>query len=275
MKFKLFREYGALNSPPIFDAFEAGIKKLGYQTTRSDDSIPVLWSALWQGRMKPNQKVFESYQNRNVPVIFLEVGNLIRGKTWRISINHINRLGIFGNKENIDSNRPKNLGIDLQPIKTTRKNDILIACQHQYSLQWQDQPPMQLWVQEKIKEIKNFTDRKIIVRPHPRFLLTKVPGIEIDVPKKIVDTYDDFNIDYNYHCVVNHNSGPAVQAAINGVPVICDSSSLASEVSGQIKDIENIQLPDRNEWFLRLCHTEWTLEEIADGIPLSRLLLTF
>ena len=86
------------------------------------------------------------------------------------------------------------------------------------------------------------------------------------------NTYDDFNILYGYHCVINYNSGPAVQAAIQGVPVLCDSSSLASPVSTSWETLENPQLPDREEWFLKLCHTEWTVKEIAQGIPLRRLL---
>jgi hypothetical protein len=72
--------------------------------------------------------------------------------------------------------------------------------------------------------------------------------------------------------VVNHNSGPAVQAAINGVPVICDHSSLAFPVSDQIENIDSITLPDREDWFLKLCHTEWTVPEIVEGTPIRRLI---
>jgi hypothetical protein len=100
----------------------------------------------------------------------------------------------------------------------------------------------------------------------------KIPGIIIDQPKRVPNTYDDFNIFYNYHCVINHNSGPAVQAAIRGVPVICDASSLASQLSGTIENIEKITLPDREDWFLKLSHTEWTVEEISNGLPQSRLI---
>jgi hypothetical protein len=71
--------------------------------------------------------------------------------------------------------------------------------------------------------------------------------------------------------VINHNSGPCIQAAIQGIPVICDSSSLAGILSGKMEKIEEISLPDRDEWFLKLCHTEWTVEEIASGIPIKRL----
>ena len=99
----------------------------------------------------------------------------------------------------------------------------------------------------------------------------KIPGVTIEQPKKVLGSYDDFDISYNYHCVVNYNSGPAVQAAINGVPVICDATSLASEISGKFEEIEKITLLPRDEWFLKLCHTEWTVDEIAQGLPLNRL----
>jgi hypothetical protein len=62
-----------------------------------------------------------------------------------------------------------------------------------------------------------------------------------------------------------------VQAAVNGIPVICNSSSLAYPVGEKWENLENPQLPDRDEWFLKLCHSEWTVEEISQGIPILRL----
>jgi hypothetical protein len=128
------------------------------------------------------------------------------------------------------------------------------------------------WAKRKVAEIRKFTEKDIIIRPHPRspFALN-MTGVQVEQPKKIPNSYDSFDIDYNYHCVVNHNSGPAVQAAINGIPVICDSSSLAFPVSEQIENINNPTLQDRDEWFLKLCHTEWTVSEISKGLPIQRL----
>ena len=112
-----------------------------------------------------------------------------------------------------------------------------------------------------------------MVRPHPRSPIPlNIPGVRMEVPKKLPQTYDDFDIDYRYHCVINYNSGPAVQAAIQGIPVICDTSSLAYPISANFENIETISLPAREEWFNRLCHTEWTVGEIAQGIPLQRLM---
>jgi hypothetical protein len=134
-------------------------------------------------------------------------------------------------------------------------------------------PLMKQWCENTIAEIKKRTTRKIIVRPHPRSPFSlNIPDITIERGRKVFNTYDDFDIFYNYHCVINHNSGPAVQAAINGVPVLCDSSSLAGEMSIKWENLENPVLPDRQEWFLKLCHTEWTVDEIRQGIPLVRLL---
>jgi hypothetical protein len=205
--------------------------------------------------------------------MIIEVGNLVRGSTWRISLDHIHGLGIFGNHENLDKSRPTVLGLNLKPLNQNRNNKILIACQHERSLQWEGQLPMAEWAKRKVAEIRKFTEKDIIIRPHPRSpVMLNTVGVMVEQPRKIPNSYDSFDIDYNYHCVVNHNSGPAVQAAINGVPVICDPSSLAFPVSDQIENIDSIILPDREDWFLKLCHTEWTVPEIAEGTPIRRLI---
>jgi hypothetical protein len=272
MKFKLYRTYGALNSPPIFDAFEIGVKTLGHEIVENSEDVAVIWSVLWNGRMMPNKTVYDNCIKQGKAVIIIEVGNFKRETTWRICHQHINGLGIFGNTENLDATRPQKLGIRLDPIKIKRKEAILIASQHSRSLQWEGQPSMEQWIRNTVANIRQFSSRPIVVRPHPRSpIREKIPGVTIELPRKLANSYDDFDIDYNYHCVINYNSGPAVQAAIYGVPVICDSSSLAFPVSEKWQNLENPQLPNRDEWFLQLCHTEWTVDEIAQGIPLARL----
>ena len=271
MNLKIYREYGALNSVPVFDAFEKGAISCGFKIVDTNEDISVIWSVLWQGRMAKNQWVYNKAKELGRPVIIIEVGTLIRGQTWKISVNNINANGIF-NFENLDINRVNRLNVKLQPIKVNPKPEILIALQHQQSLQWQGQPEIEQWTNATIANLKLHTDRSIIVRPHPRNPIKRpITGAQIEIPKKVIGTYDNFDINYNFHCVINHNSGPAVQSVIAGTPVICDQSSLAAEMSGKISDIENIKLPDRDQWFLKLCHTEWTIDEIASGAPLDRL----
>jgi hypothetical protein len=272
LKFKLYRQFGALNSRPIFDAFEKSIKFLGHQIVESGEDIPVIWSVLWNGRMAHNKAVYDSTVSKNHPVIILEVGNLRRNLTWRVCVNHTTRLGYFGNETDLDENRHKALGIFLKEPTVNRKPEILIATQHYKSQQWNGQSSTDRWVDDLVEKIRRHTDRKILIRPHPRSSI-RLTGkkYEIQTPKKINNTYDEYDIDYSYHCVINHNSGPSIQAAISGTPVICDSSSLAYPVSCGLESIENPTLPDRTDWFSRLCHTEWTIDEISNGIPLSRI----
>jgi hypothetical protein len=272
MKLRLYKSFGALNSPPVFAAFEQGAISLGHEIVDDNEDVAVIWSVLWQGRMANNQHVYRKCVLNNTPIVIIEVGNLIRGETWRICQNHINNLGIFGNTENLDPKRPEKLGILLQPENLQRRNEILIAGQHSGSLQWEGQSSMEMWAKEMIYKIQNYTDRKVVVRPHPRSnFQMNLPGVTVETPRKIPNTYDGFDIDYNYHCVINYNSGPAVQAAINGTPIICDPSSLAWPVSEKWENLENPSLPDREEWFIKLCHTEWTVDEISRGVPLKRL----
>lgn len=273
MKFKLYRNYGALNSVPVFNAFEQGLRMLGHEIVDTGEDIPVIWSVLWNGKMANNLPIYNKCIKEGKPIIIIEVGNLKRGITWRVSFQHVNSRGIFANDLNLDHDRPNKLGVGLRPFKNSRKDEILIACQHPKSLQWEGQPAVGQWVRETIRQVRQFSKRRIVIRPHPRALLTeKFVDAFIELPKRVINTYDDFDINYNYHCVINFNAGPAVQSIIQGTPAICDSTSLAFPVSEKWENLENPHVPDREEWFLKLCHTEWTVEEMAKGIPQQRLI---
>jgi hypothetical protein len=272
MKFRLYREFGSLNSVAIFNAVEQGLKSIGEQIVTQNEDIPVIWSVLWNGRMEKNKYIYEKCARQNSKIMIIEVGNLNRNVTWRISLDHINALGKFANDRDLDENRPSRLGIRLNPYRKQRKNEILIACQHQKSLQWTGMPPINLWLEDTITKIKQHTDRKIRIRPHPRSNFTYTDNrATIERPRMISGTYDSFDIDYDYHCVVNHNSGPPIQAIIDGCPVITDSSSLAWPMSNNFENLEDLKFKDREDWLIKLSHTEWTVDEITKGIPFLRL----
>ena len=276
IKYKIYSQYGALNSPSVFQALAEGIRASGGELVESGEDIPIIWSVLWHGRMAGNRSVYELAKNQNKKVLIVEVGTLIRGKTWRLSFDHINSLGYFGNHQNLDQTRPKKLGVFLEEPMRLRRPEILIACQHEKSLQWESMPTTDQWVEQLISKIRKFSDRKIIVRAHPRCPLKRIPpGCNYEQPQMIPNTYDDFDFKLNYHCIVNHNSGVGVHAGISSVPIIVDRSSLAYDVSNDYQDLENFQEKDRKDWFLKICHTEWLIEEIREGIPLKRLMVDF
>ena len=274
MRFKLYRQHGALNSPEIFNAFQQGLLAQGHQVVDSNEDVAVIWSVLWNGRMAPNQHIYEKCVRENKPILIIEVGNLLRNTTWRICLNHINGLGEFGVEENLDPDRPKKLGVKLKPINENRHKEILIATQHQKSLQWKGMPSMADWTLKTIDEIRKYTDRTIVIRPHPRsvFDRTEFLDYEFETPQKISDTYDDFDLKFSYWTTVNYNSaGPAIQSLIQGCPVIVNETSLAYPCSNKYTDLDNPVIPDRTQWYVEIAHTEYTVDEIRSGHWYDRL----
>jgi hypothetical protein len=276
MKIAYFPNQTPLQSEPVWQSFLEGCRQTGIEPVEGVKTadMAVIWSVLWNGRMRMNQQIFEYYRNLNKPVFIIEVGALDRGRTWKISANHISSEGIYGNLQDIDVDRSKKLDIHLSAPRISRKDAILIVGQHERSLQWQGQPNTTAWLRQKIVEIRKITARPVVFRPHPRhpINMSSVPDVIFERPNKLSNTYDKFDINFGYHCVISHNSGPGIQAVIQGTPIICDQSSLAYPVSQSMTAINNISLPDREDWFHKILHTEWTVEEIREGIPQRRIL---
>ena len=278
MKFSLWTDNGALNSKPVFDAFATGANLLGHTVSYNDlhADVDVIWSVLWHGRMSPNKAVWEKAKRENRQVIVLEVGGINRGTTWKVGLNGINRDAYFGRLHN-NSSRADALGLFLKPWKDNKNGPIIIACQHSMSQQWRHQKKPASWVFDTINEIRKYTDKQIIIRPHPR---CRVDGIEyefknvkIQYPIRIPNSYDDFDFEIDdVYAVVNWSSNPATKAIMEGIPAFVGPSSLAYDVGNiNLKDISNPKKPDRQQWLNDLAYTEWTVEEISKGIPLLRL----
>lgn len=279
MKFKLWREYGALNSQPVFDAFAAGVISNGGTICDSSNyehsDVHVIWSVLFYGRMAYNRSVWDYCRSTKKPIIVLEVGGIKRGTTWKVGLGGINRDAYFGPKGN-GSERAKTLGLDLKDWKDSGDR-ILICGQHNKSQQWQNMPPMSQWTMRTIETIQRYSSRPIVFRPHPRCRLehieTQYKNVYRQDPVKIIDTYDDYDLSFSRaHAVISWSSNPGIQSIISGIPAFVGPSSLAYEVANtDLQDIENPKKPDREQWLNDYAYTEWTVEEIARGIPLKRL----
>ena len=266
----------ARNSVPIINAVLDSLRVYGYtpEENSMNSDMAVIWSVLWHGRMAANQQVYEHYRAQGRPVIIIDVGALYRGHTWKIALNNITRDGYYGHTENLDQGRPRKLGISLA-VPVFNRPEILIAAQHQHSLQVANLPSIEAWIYKKIIELRAVTDRPIRVRPHPRSTLNLklLPSdIVLEEPNYLSNTYDSFDLHFDCHAVVNYNSGPGIQAAISGTRPITDSSSLASPVAISIQDIEKPYTVDRDNWLVEICHTEYTLSEIQQGAWLKRIL---
>jgi hypothetical protein len=275
MKFSLWTDYGALNSKPVFDAFANSLDSNGHDVVYNDlnSDVDVIWSVLFNGRMSRNKTIWENKK----PTIVLEVGGINRGVTWKVGLNGINRDAYFGDKDN-DRSRADGLGLVCKPWRSN--GDFILICgQHDKSLQWQGMPRMSDWFMQTYREIRKHTDRPIVFRPHPRCRLEHIElGLKHVIrqePRHVNGTYDSFDMGFDdIHCTISYSSNPGIHSVIEGVPAFVSTHSLAYDVANDIDflhDIENPLMPDRQQWLNDYAWTEFTVEEISQGIPLKHL----
>jgi len=263
------------NSVPVMAAMLESLRDAGIRTeenSMTSDAV-IIWSVLWSGRMAKNREVYQHYRGLGRPVIVIDIGSLRRGITWKVAVNNITAQGHYGHTQDLDWDRPARLGIRLGTVHGSGSH-IVIAAQNSASLQVQDLDSMESWISQQVTEIRAYTDREIRVRPHPRcrLAISKLPpNIAVESPRRVFNTYDSFDLQFDCHAMVNYNSGPGIQAAVQGVRPMVHSSSLAHPVSVGVNDIDRPYDVNRDQWLVEICHTEYTVEEIRQGTWLERL----
>ena len=280
MKIEAWPKHGPLNSKTIFKKFIESIQKAGDEVIVNKETnadVAVIWSVLWRGRMQSYKSVWDRYRKQGKPVIVIEVGGLRRNLSFKIGINGINRDADFAN-EKFDEKRWPLFKHELRPWNPT--GDLIVICgQHDASEQWKGLPRMSQWIEQQITEIRKYTTRPILVRPHPRNVITfdenKFKNVKVRLPKRDYRTYDDTDFKVTLErtwAVVNHSSNPAMEAVIKGIPVFVSESSLCHDV-GNIKlmDINTPAMPNRLTWANKLAYTEWFEDEIEKGLPWARI----
>ena len=281
MKIEIWPAYGPLNSKDIFEKFIKSLQNAGEQVFVNqqvpDADVAVIWSVLWQGRMAKYRYIWDSFRNSNKPVVVIEVGGIKRNETWKIGINGINREADFAN-DIVDGERFKKFNTEIKPWRQSGK-EIIVCGQHTNSHQWRNNPPMSKWFEQQITEIRRYTDRPITIRPHPRNHVT-IPlkaykDVSIVRPLPDRNTYDDTDLSDRLKsawALVSHSSNPAMTAVFSGVPVFVSEASLSYDVGNKnYANIENPEMPDRQQWANRLAYTEWWPDEIAQGLPWKRI----
>jgi hypothetical protein len=126
------------------------------------------------------------------------------------------------------------------------------------------------WLGETIHQIKQYTDRPIVVRAHPgdkraaHYLKINEPNVKISNNPSIVSDLS------KAHATVVYNSSPAVVSAIEGVPTfVTDPNpkhSQAYEVANtDLSLIESPKTFERQQWIEALCMSHWKFQELSSG----------
>ena len=135
------------------------------------------------------------------------------------------------------------------------------------------------WTEQSVNQIRQYTDKKIIIRPHPLYRKSSQHNTLKEKVLRVADVHwqesDVTKPDFrpiaeqlkNAWCTVTYSSGTGIDAVINGVPnVACDTGSMAYDVSSkEIAEIENPYRGDKTEWCNRIAHCQWSIDEFKSG----------
>ena len=201
---------------------------------------------------------------------------------WSVGWDALNGRANFCNK-NMDNKRVNKWGIKLRPWKINEKGFVLFCLQ----LPWDAavyNTHYPKYVKNTVNKLLLSTDRKIVIREHPRIFKCKPKSYMGDEYKKVMkdimrhdrvcmtknkNIKDDFNQAF---CVVAYNSNSTVEAAMHGVPSFAsDRGSMSWDISSHNLDIENPIRPERHQWLCDLSYSQWHSDEIARGLPFKQL----
>jgi hypothetical protein len=164
------------------------------------------------------------------------------------------------------------LNLDLKDWRPKGRH-ILICMQRDGGFSMKNLDPMD-WLKMKINKIRTYTDRPIVIRPHPgkpqdfsKFINS---NITVENSKNISLTQSM----HKAHAAVFFNSSSAVAAICEGIPIFVDDQScVAWKVANT--DLKNIETPaffQREQWIYDLAAAHWSDDESAQGLIYKKFL---
>lgn len=209
---------------------------------------------------------------------FIIDSNLFNYDVGKMHPMHYSRYsmdGVFpttGNyfKDTVDTNRWKqlsgDLGLSLKDWRT-RGVHILICTQRNGGWSMGGLSVVD-WLNKTVDELRQYTDRPIIVRGHPgdkkAVNYLKSNKWQVSVKPKLTQDLA------NAHATITYNSSPGVASAIEGIPLfVTDPNPKISQAfavaNTDISQIENPNTFERQSWVegLAMCH--WKFQETRSG----------
>jgi hypothetical protein len=162
----------------------------------------------------------------------------------------------------------KNLNISLKPYRTVGDH-ILICLQRHGGWSMRGLSAIN-WLDQTITEIRKYSDRPIVVRPHPGD--KKIKSI-LRVTHKNARLSLNHSIQQDFKnawATVVYNSSPSVASLIEGIPAFLtdpqpEHSQSHSVANLDLSKIESPELKERQQWIERLSMCHWNFDELRSG----------
>jgi hypothetical protein len=299
MKLEFFAETagGAKRMDNLIVPFVEGARKLGLSADIRPDGLPsddcdiaVVFGnkGQWASPRKLRDNIISRQVRHGGIWIGIDIGAFLSWQmaqaetaiSYRIALGPPNGQGQYFN-----TNSPADrwilfrdiLKIDVKEWRETG-DAVLICGQADRGWQYDNPTPYKKWLRTAVQDMRRHTDRPLVFRPHPadksrddRWLLRH--GVEINRDRVGRNLHQVLDHEW---AIVTYSSSAAEDSVICGIPAFCRSDNCVARVVCNT-DYANLEAPilyDRAQWLHDYAYTSWLVDEIREGIPLKRLLVS-
>jgi hypothetical protein len=272
------------NKVMLMDNFAAGVRAIGDVAVEFRNPVvpnqPLDVGFVLGYTLENNfrRRIIDFLQQQGTPAIFVDSNILHYSRPqheWhRYSINSVYpNDGTYFFTE-IDTSKwaqfSKWHGAPLRPWRKTG-NHVMVFCQRPrgWNMLGTNQ---EIWLDSVIVQIRQNTDRPIVIRMHPGDgnRNETIQHIQRRYGKTVlISTHANIREALqNCWCTVGYNSTPNVVAAIEGIPAYIQdpAHSWAADVAfTDLSLIENPPMPDRTAWINKIANIHWSNEEVCSG----------
>lgn len=260
------RAYCTIREKPHYrrDSFVAGLKASGFHVEFRLPSAPpgpgdvlVIWN-----RYSDHEQTADTWERQGGTVLVAENGYCGRDaagqQLYAIAAHGHNGSGTWPDRDGEEDYgaRWRALGMEIGPWRESGEH-ILVCPNRHFGMRGLAMPID--WEASTVKQLRAVTRRPIRVRPHPNGGAPATP-LAADLE--------------NCLAVVVWASSAGVHALLSGVPVVCTAPWWILKDCGAsaLKHVEQARAGERLPHFERLAWAQWTVEEIALGLPFRYLL---
>jgi hypothetical protein len=221
-------------------------ESLNCQTLYAEDfhlfrsGVPIVW-----GVLRNSKTVIDSAIKHNQYFYYVDHAYFARGhnQNYRISRNGFEA----GPVKVCPQDRFDSLGIQMKDWNKSGKK-IIVCPPTEY---FQNAHNCRSWLDDTLRMIKRYTDRKIVIRDKPKSGDAIVP-----LEQQLKEA----------HALVTHSSNVAIESVVLGTPVFVSPTSAAAPVGEtDLRFIETPKYPDRQPWLNHLAYCQFSMSEIQSG----------
>jgi hypothetical protein len=199
--------------------------------------------------------------------LVIERGFIHRDRYFMVGWDGLNGRANYLNQHS-RPDRWHQLNVELQPWR--RSGETIVLCgQVPWDASVQDSDHVG-WCRSTAVELASLTQRPIVFRPHP------LQPNAIDMSDRPVRFSNAASLQedlQNAWAVVTYSSNAGVEATLAGIPAFAaDRGAMGYEILNRdLTTIEQPAMPDRAAWLSNLAYTQWTADELADGLAIEHL----